>query len=71
MEVHLSGKLNFSALTARNYEIVARQYFSGETEDYLQRLSNFSKLFDRNLVSIIDELFEPYLKVRLLTDFQH
>ncbi|KAF7104037.1 hypothetical protein CFC21_104966 [Triticum aestivum] len=63
MEVHLSGKLDFSALTARNHEIVARQYFSGEIEDYLQRLSNFSKLFDRNLVSIIDELFEPYLKL--------
>uniref|UniRef100_A0A453SZ63 Vacuolar protein sorting-associated protein 8 central domain-containing protein n=1 Tax=Aegilops tauschii subsp. strangulata TaxID=200361 RepID=A0A453SZ63_AEGTS len=60
MEVHLSGKLDFSALTGN--EIVERLYFSGELEDYLQRLSNSPK-FDCNLVSMIDELFEPYLKL--------
>lgn len=69
MEVHLSGKLDFSALTG-NYEIVERPYFSGELEDYLQRLSNFPK-FDHNLVSMIDELFEPYPKVCVSTDIQH
>ncbi|KAE8804581.1 vacuolar protein sorting-associated protein 8 [Hordeum vulgare] len=63
MEVHLSGKLDFSTLTARNCEIVERRYFSGELEDYLQRLSNSPKLFEHNLVSMIDELFEPYPKL--------
>ncbi|PNT65776.1 hypothetical protein BRADI_3g02497v3 [Brachypodium distachyon] len=63
IEVHLSGKLDFSKLTARNDKIVERQYFSGELEDYLQRLSNLPKLFDRNPVSLTDELVELYLEL--------
>ncbi|KAF7077699.1 hypothetical protein CFC21_082223 [Triticum aestivum] len=62
IEVHLSGKLDFSELTARNYEIVESLY-SGELEDYLQRLSNLPKLFDRNPISMTDKLVELYLEL--------
>ncbi|KAM0845517.1 hypothetical protein ACQ4PT_056320 [Festuca glaucescens] len=63
IEVHLSGKLDLSELTARNYQTVERRYFSGELEDYLHRLSNLPKLFDRNPVSMTDELVELYLEL--------
>jgi hypothetical protein len=69
IEVHLSGKLDLSDLTARNYQTVERRYFSGELEDYLHRLSNLPKLFDRNPVSMTDELVELYLEVSVSTVF--
>uniref|UniRef100_A0ACD5Z2U5 Uncharacterized protein n=2 Tax=Avena sativa TaxID=4498 RepID=A0ACD5Z2U5_AVESA len=63
IEVHLSGKLDMSELTARNYQTVERPYFSVELEDYLHRLSNLPKLFDLNPVSMTDELVELYLEL--------
>ncbi|XP_044411244.1 uncharacterized protein [Triticum aestivum] len=70
IEVHLSGKLDFSELTARNYEIVESLY-SGELEDYLQRLSNLPKLFDRNPISMTDKLVELYLEVEVFLVAAH
>ncbi|CAM0947372.1 unnamed protein product [Alopecurus aequalis] len=63
IEVHLSGKLDFSELTAHNYQTVERRYSYGELEDYLHRLSNLPKLFDRNPVSMTDELVELFLEL--------
>ena len=69
IEVHLSGKLDFRELTARNYQAVERRYSYSELEDYLHRLSNLPKLFDRNPVSMTDELVELFLEVSISTDF--
>ena len=69
IEVHLSGKLDFSELIARNHQTVERSYSYGELEDYLHRLSHLPKLFDRNPVSMTDELVELFLEVSASTDF--
>ncbi|CAL5060601.1 unnamed protein product [Urochloa decumbens] len=62
IEVHLSGKLDFSELGVSNNQTVELQYSSTDLEDYRQRLSNLSKL-DHNPVSIDDELVELYLEL--------
>uniref|UniRef100_A0A0D9VBL8 RING-type domain-containing protein n=1 Tax=Leersia perrieri TaxID=77586 RepID=A0A0D9VBL8_9ORYZ len=63
IEVQLSGKLNFSELSARNNRTVQLQYSSRELELYIQRLSNLPKLLDRNPVIMTDELVELYLEL--------
>lgn len=62
IEVHLSGKLDFSKLELRNKQTVELQYSSIEVEAYQQRLSNLSKLC-HNPVYIDDELVELYLEL--------
>ncbi|XP_039848297.1 uncharacterized protein LOC120707318 isoform X2 [Panicum virgatum] len=61
IEVHLSGKLDFSELSVRNNQTVELQYSSTDLEDYQQRLSNVK--LDHNPVSIDDELVELYLEL--------
>ncbi|XP_039788000.1 uncharacterized protein LOC120654510 isoform X5 [Panicum virgatum] len=61
IEVHLSGKLDFSKLSVRNNQTVELQYSSTDLEDYHQRLSNIK--LDHNPVSIDDELVELYLEL--------
>ncbi|KAF0911591.1 hypothetical protein E2562_011213 [Oryza meyeriana var. granulata] len=63
IEVHLSGKINFSELSARNNRTVESQHSSRELELYIQRLSNLPKLLDRNPVIMTDELVELYLEL--------
>uniref|UniRef100_J3L970 RING-type domain-containing protein n=2 Tax=Oryza brachyantha TaxID=4533 RepID=J3L970_ORYBR len=63
IEVHLSGKLNFSELSTRNNSTVELQYSSRELEFYIQRLLNLPKLLDRNPVIVTDELVELYLEL--------
>uniref|UniRef100_A0A0E0CER7 Uncharacterized protein n=1 Tax=Oryza meridionalis TaxID=40149 RepID=A0A0E0CER7_9ORYZ len=63
IEVHLSGKLNFSELNARKNSTVELQYSSRELESYIQRLSNLPKLLDRNPVIMTDEIVELYLEL--------
>ncbi|WVZ90880.1 hypothetical protein U9M48_037136 [Paspalum notatum var. saurae] len=62
IEVHLSGKLDFSELSVRNNQTVELQYSSTDLEDYQQRLSNLSKL-GHNPVYLDDELVELYLEL--------
>ncbi|CAN6226951.1 unnamed protein product [Urochloa humidicola] len=62
IQVHLSGKLDFSELSISNHQTIELQYSSTDLEDYRQRLSNLSKL-DHNPVSIDDELVELYLEL--------
>lgn len=69
IEVHLSGKLNFSELNARKNSTVELQYSSRELEFYIQRLSNLPKLLDRNPVIMTDEIVELYLEVNVLIFF--
>ncbi|KAG8076620.1 hypothetical protein GUJ93_ZPchr0006g40989 [Zizania palustris] len=63
IEVHLSGKLDFSELSASNNRMVELQYSSRELEYYIQRLSNLPRLFDRNPVLMTDETVELYLEL--------
>lgn len=68
IEVHLSGKLDFSKLEVRNKQTVELHYSSTDVEDYQQRLSNLSKLC-HNPVYIDDELVELYLEVVRFSNF--
>lgn len=68
IEVHVSGKLDFSELSVRNNQTAELQYSSTDLEDYQQRLLKHSKL-DHNPVSIDDELVELYLEVSVVTDY--
>ncbi|KAL5199338.1 hypothetical protein ABZP36_020541 [Zizania latifolia] len=63
IEVHLSGKLDFSELSASNNRTVELQYSSRELEYYIQRLSNLPRLFDRSPVLMTDETVELYLEL--------
>ncbi|KAJ1265956.1 hypothetical protein BS78_08G113600 [Paspalum vaginatum] len=62
IEVHLSGKLDFSELSVRNNQTVELQYSSTDLEDYQQRLSNLSKL-GHSPVYLDDVLVELYLEL--------
>lgn len=69
IDVYLSGRLKFPNLDMvhdQNTPPKKKKDLPDELESFLERLSNFPKLLQHNMIQVTDEIAELYLEVSTL-----